>query len=255
MLTSKLGKSINYIPRRFVRKPTYFKSWPNDWVPFHWSRPETIPGYKLSGDLEKIRQPTREESHPKYKNSDRLNKLPDGDPIKRMFSLDHASKRDMSRTYRSELIKERGLIHDLDFSNSFEAKIISLTISLRGCYAEIDRIGPDDQRSSRYRLAANSFLYRRHKYLCALKKIHSERWKAILERLKIEPRDNPINVPFYEPFRKLQMRKLAIEYASALKEKKVEQFIQSLETEKEKFKKEKEETLKWIEAQERALSG
>lgn len=255
MLSSKLANSINFVSKRNVRKPSYYKSWPNDWVPFHWSRPETIPGYKITGDLEPIRQPTEDELYPKYKNSHKLNNLDPNDPIKRTFSLDHATKRDRNKSYRSELYKERGLIHELDFSNSLEAKIISLTMRLRGCLAEIEYKGADDSKSSTLRTIANAMKNRRHKYLCELKRVHSERHEAILERLNIEQIDNPINVPYHEPYRKVQMKRLALEYAADLKEKKVEEYIRSLEIEKEKFKCEKEETLRWIAEQEKIIHG
>lgn len=255
MFSFKSSNLINFIPKRFIRKPHYLKSWPNDWVPFHWSRPETIPGYKITGDLETIRQPSEVEMHPKYKNSAKLTDLGEQDPIKKTFSLDHASKRERIRSYQSELYKERGLIHELDFSNSLEAKIINLTIKLRGCLAEIEYIGPKERRGSQLRTIANSMRNRRHRYLCELKEIHSDRHKGICEKLNIEHIDNPINVPYYEPFRKVQMRRLALEYAANLKEKKVEEYIRSLETEKEKFEAEKEETLRWIAEQEKILSG
>lgn len=229
------------------------KSWPNDWVPFHWSRPEKKRGYYDDRDLVGPREPPLDELRPKYRCSDKLINLDVNNPIRRVFSSDHARNRDKTNETIQELIREIGLVHEVDFANSLEAKIINLTIKYRGLVEEVKRTGDDNRFRGSLRIVTNSVKYRRLRYLCDLKEQHEDRYKRIIEKLKIDPVDNKINVPYERPYRKIQMRRLALEYAQNLKEEKVENYLKSLEEEKQKFEIEKQETLKWIKEQEEKL--
>lgn len=255
MLTFNIHKSINLLSKRYIRKRINFKSWPNDWVPFHWSRPETIPGYMSITDLERVRVPEIGELRPQYLSSEKLKKLDPNDPVRKIFSMDHASLKSQTDLTIQQAYKEFGLYHEIDFDNSLEAKIIRLTFKLRGTLADLEYKGYDNPRTGRIRSAANAYKNRRKRYLNELKEQHAERYKHIIDKLNIEPEENPINVPRQFPFRKFQMRRMANEYAMELKGKKVEEFMKSLEQDKANFEVEKQETLKWIEEQEKKLNA
>lgn len=243
---------INLITRRYRKVHKYYKSWPNDWVPFVWNRPVKTPGYLGSGDLVQLETPPEESLHPDFRASKELKSLSIDHPMRKMFSLQHSNFVQLNKIYAQQFIDNLGVIHHVDFSNSLEAKIASLTFSLRQIQDKVIREG-ETMFTMHERQIANSLKYRRYRYLCDLKELHSDRYNRIIKALKIDPPENKINVEFHRPYRKIQMRRLAQKYARDLKEKKVEEFLKNLEKEKSEFQQYKEETLKWIEEKEAEL--
>lgn len=242
------------MPKRYYRKKKVaLKSWPNDWVPFHWSRPEKKLGYIDEKDMEPHKSPNVDEIRPMYRSSDRLKELDVDNPVRKLFSIDHARIRDQTSDKIKDETTNLGLVHLVDFENSLEAKIIRLTYKLRRILVDIERHGPYSNKNTTARAIANVLKYRRIRYLNDLREIHSDRYSRLVDKLNIEPSEKKINVPYEKPFRKVQMRKIAIEYAQELMEKKVEDYLIALEREKEEFEKEKQETMKWIKEQEEKL--
>lgn len=253
MLFTNITKvGVNIISKRYRKRPN-LKSWPNDWVPFHWSRPVAVPGYYNSGDLKDIEDPDPEQLHPDFRASNELKQLEPQHPLRKMFSLDHSKKGQQSKALVEEYTQGLGVIHKVDYVNSLEAKIINLTFTLRHYQVTIESLGETNKYRNYLRTAANSVKNRRYRYLCELKELHTGRYERITKALAIEPKNNLINVIEHRPYRKIQMRLLAQEYAIDLKEKKVEEFMLSLEKEKAEFENYKQETLKWIEEQETKL--
>lgn len=256
MIFSNIAKvSLNVVSKRFIRKKVNLKSWPNDWVPFHWSRPEKVPGYFESGDLvEDLEPATPDKLHPDFRHSEELKRLDIKDPLRKVFSVQHCNNYEYRKTLVHDLTKQLGLVHNVDHANSLEAKIINLTFALKNFQSRVKLTNENLRFNGHIRMAANSVKYRRNRYLNELNELHGDRYKRIIEELQIEPKPNLINVPFYPVYRKVQMRKLAIEYARGLKESKVEEFVKSLKKDQKEFEQEKKETLEWIKEQEMKLS-
>lgn len=254
MIFSALPKiGLNIVTKRFIRKKVILKSWPNDWVPFHWTRPVKEIGYYNSGDLVDLNEPEEEDLQNDARMSRELKSLDTDDPLRKMFSLSHARRSRHNKAFVKEHLEKLGLIHEVDYSNSLEAKIISLTFSLRQLQEAVRTKGEDNRFNAHTRRAANSCKYRRNRYLNELREMHLERYNRMVEALDIEHTEVRFNVELEPLYRKVQMRRLALEYARDLKEKKVEEFMQSIEKEKLDFQKYKEDTLKWIEEAEKEL--
>lgn len=254
MIFSNLVRpAFNLTAKRFIRKKIILKSWPNDWVPFHWSRPEQVPGYYGAGDLVGLGEAQKSDILGDYRNSKNLLDLEPDDPARKIFSSDHGKISQFEKGKVNDHLKELGLVHQVDHSNSLEAKITTLTYSYRHLLARIEASGLDNNYTGHIRTIANRAKYRRYRYLCELKEQHVERFERIIKALQIEPQENLINSTYEPPFRKVQMRRLAIKYSRDLKEKKVDEFMNSLKKEQAEFEKEKKETLKWIEEQEQKL--
>lgn len=245
--------SLNVVTKRFMRKRPALKSWPNDWVPFHWSRPTKVHGSLDTGDLEEVLRPASSEVQSHLRQSEELRKLDVNDPARKIFSLDHERPYLQTMDRINRKIEEMGLVHLVDYPNSLEAKIVTLTHRLRFFQDAIKSKSLNDNFSGHLRTIASNCHTRRYRYLTDLKELHYDRYKKILEELKIEPKENKINVKYERPYRKKQMRRLAIEYSIDIKEKKVEEFMKSLEVEKKNFEVEKEETLRWIADKEKEL--
>lgn len=246
---------INLTAKRYTRKKRMpMKAWPNDWVPFVWNRPVKVPSYFNTGDLRDLGQPEKDELPPELGLSSELKSLNPDNELRKLFSLDHAKRSHYNKTREFALTQKMGLIHQVDYCNSLEAKITKLTHALRHVVALVKEgnvsrsgfIGYQKQR-------ATAIMGRRYRYLCELQELHKDRFHKIIKELDIEPKDNLINLETEMPYRKIQMRRLAINYARDMKDKKVEDFMASLDEEKVNFEKEKQETLKWIAEKEKEL--
>lgn len=235
-----------------MRRLVTLKSWPNDWLPFYWSRPEKIPGYFKTGDALGLGHVEPTDLRPSYKLSQKLNQLPQDDWIRRIYTDDFASRRDIMNGRIEENLKKLGLFHSQDLNNSMEGKIVFLTWKTR-YFQDILRQSKCNDRLKYLRTKCNSTANKRNKLIKLLREQHEERCDALCKALEIDYDSPQIGTPFQRIERKRELRRLVVEYCQNLKEQKVEEYIKSIEDEKEKFEHEKQETLKWIKEQEELL--
>lgn len=138
--------------------------------------------------------------------------------------------------------------HPLDEASA-EAKIARYTSTIRSLVEVIKHLHPNCAMSKAAIQRSNS---KRDTYLQKLWKMDRERYEMVVKELNIEhkiglpgtERDPPVH-------RKATLRVLTTEYCDKLRQDKLDAYHEELRSKQEKFLKEKEETIEWIENQKR----
>lgn len=90
--------ALNYESRRNAARNRKWLSWPNDWLPFVWTRPEKKAGYVVTGDREHgipPYDPATLKLH--YDVSKELQNAPE--IVRRQFTLEYAKNVRVSHIY------------------------------------------------------------------------------------------------------------------------------------------------------------
>lgn len=165
--------------------------------------------------------------------------------VKNLFKLKHADRwvtANRLREKREKLFRRHP--HD---EVSPEAKVARYTSIIRSFVEIVKDIAPNDTRSKQV-IVRNS--HWRDKYLQMLWRIDRERYEILKRELNIDHKPGlPGAVRNPLIFRKPTLRKLTIDYCDKLRKDKMDEYHAELKAKQEEFKKEKEETLKWIENQ------
>ena len=220
-----------------------WRTWPNDWLPFQWQKPELSPGYFESGDKkEGLDKVDLDQLKPMLKDLKILEKAPES--VRKMYTLRFARRKELKILQNEEYtrslpIRRRYLDHD-----GYEKKVIRLTNTIRHMRKIIREEAPN---SAGHKIAVSRFINKRYKFLCELYRMDRETCNMLCEKLEI---DFKPPIPYHWPYpfleRKRTIRETCEKYCKDLKQKKIDEYRKKLEEEQIKFKEEKEKTLQWI---------
>ncbi|XP_054715099.1 28S ribosomal protein S15, mitochondrial-like [Uloborus diversus] len=219
---------------------------PVDWLPFHWRRRPMFNIFKQSGDL--ILKNPIDPACPKpdFELSEELKTAPED--VKKIFSLETASRHEAEEAYRRSLLK-RVQRHPFDFT-SLEVKIALRTIRIRSLFLNSE-IFPKEIRLNRVILPM--VINRRNRDLKVLRQIDHERFSWLCKELQIYYNPPTLGKKLERYCKKWDLRRLTKLYHDSLIQKKKNAYHEELKKQQKDFLKEKAETLAWIEAEEKAL--
>ncbi|KAK7060660.1 putative universal ribosomal protein uS15 [Halocaridina rubra] len=212
-----------------------------------WRRPEYIPSWKpsKSGDMEAL--PKANLSRPIPRVSAAKEAFEGADEItKKLLSLEFSPHKETVKTLKSDALKKIQQ-HKYE-TGSMECTIAMLTVKIRNLQQVVARCKKDVHA----KVMLQETIARRKKLLKFLRAMDYKRFEWLLEQLNILYRPYPVH--YHWITRKDSLRKLIQMHKETLKIDRLEAYKAILETQKEPFLKEKEETLEWIAKTEKELS-
>lgn len=238
-----MNVSCLVIPRRFVRKGNW-KTWPNDWLPFTWKRPELQPGYFSTGDMvEGIDRPDKSSvadyaTKQALRECDTLN-LPES--VRRQFTNEFVPRKQLvERQIQKAMLQVSG---DLD-ETTLAGGIARMSYRIRNSRHQI-RTTPNDVLS---KVATNWWYGKRFKRLIALHRVDRAEFDRIVAELKLELPNFVLDGKLFQRIeRKRELRRLTDQYCEKLKKEKLDAYEQQLKARQHEFLIKKAETQKWIE--------
>jgi hypothetical protein len=240
-----MNASCVLIPRRFVRKGNW-KTWPNDWLPFTWKRPEQQPGYFDTGDLvEGIDKPNKQNpanyaTQQALKECESLNL---SEEVTRMFTNEFVSRKKLvDRHVQDKTLKVSGNLDRTTLAGS----IVRMTYRIRNS-RHVIRSTPNDVLS---KVSTNWWNGKRMKRLIDLYKFDRAEFERLVQELRLDLPEFVLNGKMYQRIeRKRELRRLTDEYCAKLKSDKLAEYEQQLKSKQEEFLRRKAETNKWIESE------
>nr|CAG4651977.1 EOG090X09BQ [Triops cancriformis] len=211
-----------------------------------WVRPPKVPSTDpaKSGDLQPLPEVDLSRLPLKFQQS---RAIENADPIvKKTLSLEFAPYRKAVQVYRYDLLSEIRR-HQLD-TGSLESKITCLTVRIRALQKHLKSLKKDT--SGKHTL--KELIEQRYKYLTRLRKRDYRCFEWLLEQLQLTYKANP--EVMNKVTRKVALRLLTERYCRTLREKRLEAYRKELDAKKIDFLKEKEQIVKWIEEEEKALN-
>lgn len=161
--------------------------------------------------------------------------------VRKVFSCDFMGRRYATQLARQQLI-DKVKSNNLDFT-SCEVQIASMTSNIRNLQ-EHYKWAPRDKNS---RVALKEIIDKRKKRLKHLRTWDYKKFEWLLENLDLKYHSHPT----YERVeRKKSLRRLTSQWCDEVKAKKLAKYRSELDNEKEKFLKEKLETLEWAKNEE-----
>lgn len=231
--------------RSFSIQVLSFLNYARKEVPFKYERkkkPEMI--YK-SGDNEGPKEVDLSRPLLGYEKSEEL-KTAD-ETVKKLFSLEFANHREVLKAQINEML-DKVRRHPLDVS-SIETRIAHMTVRIRNLQVHMKSQSGKDKSA---KVVLKELIDERKKRLKLLRKADYQRFEWLLGVINVTYHPPPRF--FYSPTRKGTLRSMTREHCIQLRQKKIEAYREALKVQQAVFLKEKEETLKWIQQQEKEMN-
>lgn len=240
-----MNSSCTIITKRFVRSGRW-KSWPNDWLPFTWKRPEQQPGYFDTGDtVEGIPAPKKEDfvNHATQLAVQECKSMNLSEEILRLFTNEFAKRQQKVHCKIEQNVY--GLSGGLD-STTLAGGIVRMTYRIRNSRDNI-RKHPNDVLS---KIMTNWWSGKRLKRLVQLYKMDRQEFDRIVKELQLDlPQFGYDHKLFERIERKRELRRLTDEYCAKIKKERLEAYEKELKAEQQAFLRRKAETEQWIESE------
>lgn len=207
-------------------------------VNIKWVRPEYVPSYKpeKSGDLEGL-PPIPETALGKYYAlSEEIKNAPES--VKTIFSVGYLGKKEYHNLVKKELI-ERVKRHKYDESTT-ESKIAGLTGHIRYLQDVMEKF----PRNAKMKQVVQELIDKRKKWLKYLRQYDYKKFEWLLEKLNLEYKAHPET--YHKLSRKESLRKLTEMQCEEIRNKKLGDYRNLLESQQGPFLKKKLENLKLI---------
>ncbi|XP_026755022.1 28S ribosomal protein S15, mitochondrial [Galleria mellonella] len=207
-------------------------------VKLKWVRPPYVPAYKpeRSGDLESMPEIPPTALGKDYALSDEIKDAPEA--VKKIFSVAHLGQKEYNALVTKELI-DRVRRHNYD-ENTAETRIARLTGHIR-CLQETMEKYPKNVKAKQ---TVQELIDKRKKLLKYLRQYDYRKFEWLLEKLNIEYKGHPES--FHKLSRKESLRKLTEMHCEDIRNKKLSDYRNLLESQQGPFLKSKLEALKFI---------
>ncbi|CAK1541678.1 unnamed protein product [Leptosia nina] len=207
-------------------------------VDIKWVRPDYVPAYKpeRSGDLEGLPKDTVKFTALDFSLSDEIKDAPEA--VKKIFSVAHLGRKEYRTLVQKDLI-DRVRRHKYD-ENTSETRIARITGHIR-CLQETMELHPKNVNTKKL---VQELIDRRKKLLKFLRQYDYKKFEWLLEKLNIEYKGHPET--YHKLTRKESLRKLTEMHCDDIRNKKLSDYRNLLESQQGPFLQEKLNTLKFI---------
>lgn len=162
--------------------------------------------------------------------------------VKTIFRLKHQKRREIVAFIRRKR-NEEFQRHPLD-DKSHEVQIANFSTKIR---AQQEFIRYENPNLVLWKIMINYYNNKRNRLLNELSRMDSERYKLVVQKLKIDHKPSEPGVLDRAPiWRKDTLRRLTKEYCDNIRKERMTVYHDQLKAQQETFKKEKQETLDWI---------
>ncbi|XP_032526834.2 small ribosomal subunit protein uS15m [Danaus plexippus] len=203
-----------------------------------WVRPEYVPAYKpeRSGDLEGLPMIPPSALPEEYALSDEIKNA--SEAVKQIFSIEHRGKKEYNKLVQKELIN-RIRRHQYD-ENTAETRIARITGHIRCLQDTLEKY----PRNVKAKQTAQELIDRRKKLLKYLRQYDYKKFEWLLEKLNIVYKAHPESL--HKLSRKESLRKLTEMHCEDIRQGKLAEYKNLLESQQGPFLKDKIDALKLI---------
>ncbi|XP_058057739.1 small ribosomal subunit protein uS15m [Anopheles bellator] len=223
------ASSINQIVRTYALKSD---------LKIKWVRPEKIPCYKpeKSGDLQALPKFAGTELMKDFRDSKELETADES--VRKLFTLEHNRRREMVENFKEDMVR-RVYRHELDYG-SMEATLGLMTARIRSLQEYMEQF----PRQSVVKVQLKELIDKRKRFLRYLRRWDYRRFEYILEKLDLVYKPYPTH--FHWITRKDSLRKLTNIHCEQIKDSRLQEYRQQLESQQLDFLEKKLKTLEFI---------
>ncbi|XP_034828069.1 small ribosomal subunit protein uS15m [Maniola hyperantus] len=207
-------------------------------VNIKWTRPEAVPAYKpeRSGDLEGLPQIPSNSLGQEYSLCEEIKDAPES--VKKIFSVEHLGKKEYNSLVIKELI-DRVRRHEYD-ERTAETRIARLTGHIRCLQDTMEKF----PRNAKAKQTVQELIDKRKKLLKFLRQYDYKKFEWLLEKLNIEYKAHPES--YHKLTRKESLRKLTEMHCDNIRQSKLTDYRNLLESQQGPFLRQKLDALKFI---------